>query len=55
MESMVHELGIINSLAHVLHAQPNTDAVNSAVRPFCHLIEENQTQNSFECCDIRAT
>ena len=43
MESMVHELGIINSLAHVLHAKPNTDAVNSIVRPFYHLIKEKQT------------
>lgn len=33
MKSMVHEVGIINSLVHALHAKPNTDAINSFVRP----------------------
>ena len=33
MKSMVREVGIIHSLVHALRAQPNTDAVNSFVRP----------------------
>ena len=30
---MVREVGIIHSLVHALRAKPNTDAVNSFVRP----------------------